>query len=131
MTQMSFAIGDGSSPAGVEQPAATATKGAVLHCDLAVDPAREAELIQYFHDVFRPVAETFAGFRELKILKLTTMLQGEASSAPGAQYRFHLCYESEALRQVWSNSPEHAALWPTIENALMDKGYPIALYDEA
>ena len=129
MNQARIVIDD--SPGGATgQPAPSAAKGTVLHCDLMVDPAREAELIQYFHDVFLPVAETFAGFRDLKMLKLKTLIQGEAPTAPGAQYRFQLSYESEALRQVWTNSPEHAALWPTIENALMDKGYPIVLYDE-
>lgn len=121
---------DESPDAARCQPASLTAKGTVLHCDLAVDPAREAELIQYFHEVFLPVAETFAGFRELKMLKLRTLIQGEAPTAPGAQYRFQLSYESEALRQVWTNSPEHAALWPTIENALMDKSYPVVLYDE-
>ncbi len=113
------------------QPAPEETKGAVLHCDLTVDPAREAELLQYFHEVFRPVAETFEGFRDLKILKLRTLIQGTAAPAAGPQYRFHLSYDSEALRQVWTNSPEHAALWPNIEDTLMDKGYPVVLYDEA
>ena len=130
MKQAKLVIDDSPDAAG-RQPASSTTKGTVLHCDLMVDPAREAELLKYFHDVFLPVAETFAGFRDLKMLKLRTLIQGEAPIAPGAQYRFQLSYDSEALRQVWSNSPEHAALWPTIENALMDKGYPIALYDEA
>ncbi len=129
MNQARIAI-DNSPGAAAGQTARLAAKGTVLHCDLSVDPAREVELIQYFHDVFLPVAETFAGFRELKMLKLRTLIQGEAPTAPGAQYRFQLSYESEALRQVWTNSPEHAALWPTIENALMDKSYPVVLYDE-
>lgn len=122
---------DDSPGAARDQPAASAAKGMVLHCDLTVDPAREEELLQYFHEVFRPVAATFAGFRELKILKLRTLMQGAAPPAQGAPYRFQLSYESEALRQVWTSSPEHAALWPTIENTLVDKRYPIALYDEA
>jgi hypothetical protein len=118
------------SPDAKSQPASSAGKGTVLHCDLTVDPDREEELLQYFHEVFRPVASTFAGFRELKMLKLRALLQGVAAPVQGALYRFQLSYESEALRQIWTSSPEHAALWPTIESTLVDKRYPIALYDE-
>lgn len=110
---------------------ASVPKGAVLHCDLAVDPARETELLDYFDKVFRPVAETFAGYRELRLLKLRTLIQGAAPPASGARYRFHLSYESEAQRQAWTSSPEHAALWPAIEDALLDKQYSVALYEEA
>ena len=124
-------VNDDSPDDAGGQPASLAAKGTVLHCDLTVDPAKEDELLQYFHEVFRPAAATFAGFRELKILKLRALLQGAAPPAQGAPYRFQLTYESEALRQVWTSSPEHAALWPTIENTLVDKRYPIALYDEA
>jgi hypothetical protein len=130
MKQENLVIDDGPGAAR-RQPASLAAKGTVLHCDLTVDPAREEELLRYFHEVFQPVAATFAGFRELKILKLRSLLQGAAPPAEGAPYRFQLSYESEALRQVWTSSPEHAALWPTIENTLVDKRYPIALYDEA
>ena len=129
MKQANLVIDD--SPGAGRQTASSAAKGTVLHCDLTVDPAREEELLQYFHEVFLPAAATFAGFRELKMLKLRTILQGVVTPVQGILYRFQLSYESEALRQVWTSSPEHAALWPTIENTLIDKRYPIALYDEA
>ena len=120
-----------ASAAEAEISAPPTAKGIVLYCDLAVDPARETEMIKHFHEVFRPAAEKFAGFRDLKMLKFRTLIQGGAGPAEGVRYRFHLTYESEALRQVWINSPEHAVLWPPIENTLVDKGYPITLYDEA
>lgn len=130
MKPMSSNLDDaGSAVEARGQPASTAS--AVLCCDLSVDPAREAAFVEYFHKVFRPCAATFAGFRGLKLLKLKTLIQGGDAQAPGARYCFQLAYESEALRQVWNHSPEHAALWPTIENMLVDKRYPIALYEEA
>lgn len=107
------------------------TGGAVLYCDLPIDPAQEEEIVRYFYEVFRPCAQTFAGYRDLKILKLRTVIQARPGAAPAARYRFQLTYESETLRQAWTNSPEHAALWPRIENALIDKAYPVALYEEA
>jgi hypothetical protein len=107
------------------------TKGVVLCCDLAVDPAREAEMTRHFYGVFRPGAAKFRGYRDARMLKLRTLIQGEAAQAVGVRYRFQLAYENEELRQIWLSSPEHQALWPPIENTLIDKQYAVSLFDEA
>jgi hypothetical protein len=101
----------------------------VLYCDLAVDPAREQEMLKAFHEVFKPTAVKFKGFVDLKMLKLRTVVQGGPALAPGVNYRFQLTYESEALRQFWIASPEHKHVWPLIENTVIDKDYLVLLTD--
>jgi hypothetical protein len=41
-----------------------------LHADLSIDPAREAEAIEYFETVYRPTASGFDGYIDLRLLKL-------------------------------------------------------------
>ena len=48
----------------------------VLYCDLAVDPRREQEMLDHFHREFKPAAEKFDGFIDLKMVKLRTVIQG-------------------------------------------------------
>ncbi len=111
------------------QAGRTAKKPIVLYCDLKVDPAREAEMLEHFHTRFKPVGAKFKGFIDLKMLKLRTLIQGDKLPA-GVNYRFQLTYENEELRQIWIASPEHAALWPGIENTLIDRNFHVALFDE-
>lgn len=114
--------------AGAEAKA-PAKKPIVLYCDLKVDPAREAEMLEHFHTRFKPVGAKFKGFIDLKMLKLRTLIQGDKLPA-GVNYRFQLTYESEELRQIWIASPEHQAVWPGIENTLIDRNFHVALFDE-
>lgn len=100
----------------------------VLYCDLAVDPAREQEMLQNYRQHFRPAAEAFDGFVDLKILKLNKVLQGPAPPAP-INYRFQLTYQSEAKRQAWIASDIHQKVWPLIEDTLTDKNYQVLLTD--
>jgi hypothetical protein len=100
----------------------------VLNCDLAVDPAREQEMLRNYHTIFRPAAEKFQGYIDLKMLKLRTTLQGSVPAS--INYRFQLTYESEELRQKWIRSDTHQKVWPTIENTLTNKSnYPVLLFD--
>lgn len=100
----------------------------VLYVDMAIDPAREKEMVNAYHTIFRPAAVKFPGFIDLKIVKLRTALQGTAP--PGMNYRFQLTYQSEELRQKWINSDVHKKVWPTIENTLTDrKNYTVLLCD--
>jgi heme-degrading monooxygenase HmoA len=106
--------------------AAAPTKRPIqLHCDLAVDPKREQEMLDNFEKIFRPVAKKQPGFIDLKMLKIHDAIRG---SAP-AKYQFVLTMESEELRQKWINTPEHQKAWPTIENTLTDKNFSILVYD--
>ena len=101
----------------------------VLYCDLIVDPAREQEMLTHFHTRFKPAGAKFPGFIDLKMLKLRQVIQGYKLPA-GINYRFQLTYASEELRQKWIASKVHAALWPGIENTLLDKNFHVSLFDE-
>ena len=106
-------------------------KAIVLYCDLAVDPAREQEMLQHFHNDFKPVAEKFEGYIDLKMLKLRKVLQGNPPPAATINYRFQLTYQSEELRQHWIASDVHKKVWPLIENTVTDKRYLTLLMDNA
>ena len=98
-----------------------------LHLDLAVDPAREAEMLHFFEASFRPFASKQPGYIALKMLKLTSVLRGPAPE--GANFRFVLEFQSEDLRQKWVASPTHKKLWPSIEATLTNKSYTRLLYE--
>ena len=98
-----------------------------LDVDLAVDPAKEKEMLHNFHTIFRPAAIKHPGYIDVKMLKLRSALQGSAPA--GCNYRFSLTYQSEELRKKWVDSPEHKKAWPTIENTLSSKNYTVLLYD--
>lgn len=101
----------------------------VLYCDMAVDPAREQEMLDHYHNDFKPVAEKFPGYIDLKIVKIRKTLQGEPPPQ-SINYRFQLTYESEEARQKWIHSAVHMKNWPLIENTLIDrKNYQILLTD--
>jgi hypothetical protein len=70
-----------------------------LHADLAVDPAKEQEMLRFFEEKFRPAAARQPGFIDLRMLKLKSALRGAAP--PGTNYQFVLTFSSEALRQKW------------------------------
>ena len=101
----------------------------VLYCDLAVDPNREQEMLHHFHHDFKPAAEKFDGFIDLKMLKLRKVIHGGPPPAAAINYRFQLTYQSEEKRQVWIASEVHGKVWPLIENTLTDKGYLVLLTD--
>ena len=101
----------------------------VLYCDLAVDPVRETEMLDAFHHRFKPAAEKFDGYIDLKMLKLRKVVQGGPPPPQGVNYRFQLTYESEEKRQVWIHSAVHQSVWPLIENTVTDKGYLTLLMD--
>lgn len=117
----------GSSLARAASAAADANKPIVLYCDLAVDPAREQEMLDAYHKHFKPVAQKHRGYIDLKILKLRKVIQGGPAPAKSINYRFQLTYESEELRQQWIASADHAKYWPMIENTVIDKGYLVLL----
>jgi hypothetical protein len=107
--------------------AAETSKPIVLYCDLAVDPAREREMLDAYHNHFKPIAQKHQGYIDLKMLKLRQVIQGRPAPAAAINYRFQLTYESEALRQKWIASADHAKYWPMIENTVTDKNYLVLL----
>ena len=98
-----------------------------LHCDRAVDPKREQDMLTNFDNIFRPTARRQLGFIDLKMLKLNSNIRG--ASTAGGKYRFVLTFESEELRQKWIASKDHEKAWPEIEKTLTDKNFGILLYD--
>ena len=99
----------------------------VLYCDLTVSAAREPEMLKNFHTIFKPAAEKFPGYLDVKLLKLRTVYTGAAPA--GINYRFQLTYVSEEARQKWINSAIHKKVWPTVENTLSTKSYSTLLFD--
>lgn len=124
-------IGGLAAEAGAQAPRrrAPARLPIVLYCDLIVDPKREQEMLDHFHNRFKPAGAKFKGFIDLKMLKLRQVMQGYKLPA-GVKYRFQLTYENEELRQIWIASKVHATLWPGIENTLLDKNFHVSLFDE-
>jgi hypothetical protein len=99
----------------------------VLYCDLTVSAAREPEMLKNFHTIFKPAAEKFPGYMDVKLLKLAKVYTGSAPS--GINYRFQLTYVSEEARQKWIHSDIHKKVWPTVENTLSTKDYSTLLFD--
>jgi hypothetical protein len=126
------AIGTSANAAfGAARATGGGKKPIVLYCDLAVDPARETEMLNAFHQHFKPAAESFRGrgYIDVKILKLRSVIQGQPAPAAGINYRFQLTYESEEQRQVWIKSAIHQKNWPLIENTVLNKDYLVLLTD--
>ncbi len=99
----------------------------LLEVDLSVDPAREHEMLDNYHKIFKPAAMKYPGYIDLKLLKLRAALQGGAPE--GVNYRFSLTYRSEEMRQKWVASDIHKEVWPTLENTLKSKDYRVLLFD--
>ena len=98
-----------------------------LHLDMAVDPAREKEMLHNFETIFRPEAAKHPGYIDVKLLKLRTVVRGKFPAA--VNYRFSLTYQSEELRQQWIATPAHQRVWPTLENTMLNKDYAVLLFD--
>jgi hypothetical protein len=117
----------GQSGAGVPEPGKQAQHPVVLDVDLSVDPAKEQEMLDYFHAIFKPAAMTFQGYVDVKMCKLRSAMQGTPPS--GVNYRFQLTYESEDLRQKWVVSETHQRVWTSIESTLKSKDFTVLLFD--
>ena len=101
----------------------------VLYCDLAVDPAREREMLDHFHRDFKPAAERYDGYIDVKMLKIRKVVDGGPPPTPGINYRFQLTYESEEKRQKWIHSDVHKHVWPLVEQTVVNRNYLTLLTD--
>ena len=119
-----FPAGEGSGT-----PGNPSNRPIVLYCDLKVDPKREQEMLDHYHRMFKPAAEEFDGFIDLKMLKLRKVLHGGPAPQEGINYRFQLTFQSEEKRQIWIASEVHSRVWPLIENTLTDREYIVLLTD--
>ena len=97
-----------------------------LHCDLTVDPKRADEAEHYFETVYRPAAMQFEGYVDLQLLKLQSVLAGQAPRA--LNYRFAITYESEELRTAWVRSDVHQVVWPALQAYLMSDNFDFLLF---
>ncbi len=113
LTAMLAAVG-GMKELRAQQPAKNPI---VLYCDLTVDPAREQEMLNNFHTIFKPAAEKIPGLHRREAPETAYGLHRRRAAA-GVNYRFQLTYESEELRQKWIKSAVHQKVWPTVENTL-------------
>ena len=98
-----------------------------IHVDLNVDPAKEQEMVRYFAHVFRPAAQKFDGYIDVRMLKLRKAFMGTAP--PGMNYRFQLSYQSEELRQKWIASDVHQDVWGGMEKTFLSNDHDILLFD--
>jgi heme-degrading monooxygenase HmoA len=97
-----------------------------LHVDLEVDPAKEAEILKNYKDIFRPTISKQPGFVDVKLLKLRSTPKGEA---PKTRYRLLISFQTEEQRLKWVASDEHQRAWPTIEKNLTGNKFGAVLYD--
>jgi len=98
-----------------------------LHCDVAIDPRRAAEAEDYFESVYRPAAMRFEGYVDLQLLRLQSVLEGQAPA--GMNYRFSITYESEELRMAWVRSDVHQVVWPKFQTYLTSDNFDFLLFD--
>lgn len=98
-----------------------------LFVDMAVDPAKEQDMLRYFDAVFRPAARKFQGYLDLRMLKLRSTLMGTMPDE--VNYRFAISYESEELRQKWIASEIHTEVWGQMEKFLSSTDYTVVLFD--
>jgi hypothetical protein len=98
-----------------------------VHVDLAIDPAKEQEMLRYFQNVFRPAAMKFRGYIDVRMLKVSAVPVGTAP--PGINYRFAITYESEDLRQKWVSSDIHQEVWGSMEKMLSTPNYTVILFE--
>ena len=121
-------IASGAAALASESKGVHGRKPIVLYCDLAIDPAREQEMLDHYHNDFKPVAEKHDGYIDLKMVKIRSVISGD-KPPKGVNYRFQLTYESEEKRQKWIVSDVHKKNWPLIENTVLDKNYQTLLTD--
>lgn len=98
-----------------------------VHVDLAIDPAKEQDMLHYFQNVFRPAAAKFRGYVDVRMLKLRAVPVGTAPA--GINYRFAITYENEDLRQKWVASDIHIEVWGGMERMLSAPGYTVILFE--
>jgi hypothetical protein len=98
-----------------------------LHADLSVDPANEAAMVDYFETVYRPTAERFEGYIDLRLLKLRAALAGTAPA--GLSYRFSITFETEDLRLKWVASDAHQEVWSALDGYLSSHEFDFLLFE--
>jgi heme-degrading monooxygenase HmoA len=91
-----------------------------LHCDLIVDPAKETDLVDTFHQVFQPTMSRQPGFVSVTLLK-----QRAATLA----YRLAISFQTEEERLAWVATDDHQRVWPQMERNLTGEKFSASLWD--
>lgn len=103
-------------------------KAIELHCDLDVDPAKEADLVKTFHSVFAPTMAKQPGFASVTLLKLEAAKAGPAP--PNASHRLVISFETEAGRVAWVATDDHQRVWPQMEKNLRGAKFTAILWNK-
>ena len=98
----------------------------MLH-GLEVDPAREKEMVNNFHNTFEPVIRKQPGFADVKLLKLRNAVAGKTPTP--ANYKLLISFQTEEQRLAWVATAEHQKVWPPIEKTLTGFKFNAILYD--
>jgi heme-degrading monooxygenase HmoA len=98
-----------------------------LHCDLELIPAREKEMLETYHKVFKPAISKQPGFVSVRLLKLTAEKQGKAPA--GCPYRLVISFQTEEQRLTWVATPLHQKAWGAMEATLKGVKFTALLYD--
>ena len=98
-----------------------------VHVDLAIDPAKEHEMVRFFQNSFRPAAMKFRGYVDVRMLKVAAVPVGKGPE--GINYRFVITYESEELRQKWVASEIHQDVWGGMEKMLSNPDYTVIQFE--
>ncbi len=61
-----------------------------VHVEMAVDPAKEQEMLRYFQTVFRPAAMKFRGYVDVRMLKVLAVPVGHSSRGPQLPFFHHV-----------------------------------------
>ena len=61
-----------------------------VHVELAVDPAKEQEMLRYFQTVFRPAAMKFRGYIDVRMLKVLRGAGRHGARRPQLPVHHHL-----------------------------------------
>ena len=108
-------------------PALAAANPIHLHVDLYVDPAKEQQMVQNYHKVFKPTISRQPGFVEVRLIRFREVKFGKPP-AP-TKYRLIISFQTEEQRTTWVASADHQKAWPTIEGTLTGPKFTAVLYD--
>jgi heme-degrading monooxygenase HmoA len=92
-----------------------------LHVDLDVDPTRQQDLVQTFHNVFQPTISRQPGFVSVSLLK---------RAGAEVAYRLVISFQTEAQRTTWVATDDHQRVWPQMEQNLQGAKYSGSLWNK-
>lgn len=95
------------------------TQAIQLHVDLETDPAKEADLLKTYREVFRPAISRQPGFAGVTLLK----------ARKAWAWRLIISFATEEERLAWVACAEHQAVWPQMEANLTGSKFSTVLFD--